>query len=387
MFELPQFTEINHNGIKLDKVLIERVCCSLEDDIKIDRPMNIEISEWLYIVRVCSGDGRKYLYLDINDKSVEVEHLRCNGKYPQNRIITLTDCEAYRIINELSEFGKEYCENNISEFQDIMNTMLEIIPCEVFIYPFSSNGFYDKSHNSIHIANNKTQYTILSSIIHEYTHYILAHSPRDRVLTWKEYYLDEDENICNAVAHTILSFFIPEYIMRLDSEFQHALDEYKQYQHNCENMRIDTQIYMQQCLASGFATEHGNDETVISIVDSILDKYRDISNKGLFKKQNIAQSELFILLSLEENKKFAILACGAAVGIYFGCRNFMGTETLSWLCMLGAAPFAALGFIRYNGMYAEQIAKAWIRSEILMPRHLTFTGKNEHYDKKKKEDK
>ena len=26
---------------------------------------------------------------------------------------------------------------------------------------------------------------------------------------------------------------------------------------------------------------------------------------------------------------FAILACGAAVGIYFGCRNFMGTETLS----------------------------------------------------------
>lgn len=84
---------------------------------------------------------------------------------------------------------------------------------------------------------------------------------------------------------------------------------------------------------------------------------------------------------------FAIIACGAAVGIYFGCRNFMGTETLSWLCMLGAAPFAALGFIRYNGMYAEQIAKAWIRSEILMPRHLTFTGKNEHYDKKKKEDK
>ena len=83
----------------------------------------------------------------------------------------------------------------------------------------------------------------------------------------------------------------------------------------------------------------------------------------------------------------AILACGAAVGIYFGCRSFMGTETLSWLCMLGAAPFAALGFIRYNGMYAEQIVRAWIRSEILMPRYLTFTGKNEHYDKKKKEAK
>ena len=73
---------------------------------------------------------------------------------------------------------------------------------------------------------------------------------------------------------------------------------------------------------------------------------------------------------------FAVLACGAAVGIYFGCRSFMGTETLSWVCMLGAAPFAALGFIKYNGMTAEKIAKAWIRSEILMPKKILFNGTN-----------
>ena len=73
---------------------------------------------------------------------------------------------------------------------------------------------------------------------------------------------------------------------------------------------------------------------------------------------------------------FAVLACGAAVGIYFGCRSFMGTETLSWVCMLGAAPFAALGFIKYNGMTAEKIAKAWIRSEILMPKKILFGGTN-----------
>ena len=52
---------------------------------------------------------------------------------------------------------------------------------------------------------------------------------------------------------------------------------------------------------------------------------------------------------------FALLACGAAVGIYFGCRPFLHTEVLSWLCMLGAAPFAALGFVKYNGMTAEQM--------------------------------
>ena len=73
---------------------------------------------------------------------------------------------------------------------------------------------------------------------------------------------------------------------------------------------------------------------------------------------------------------FALLACAAAVGIYFGCRHFMGTEILSWLCMIGAAPFAALGFVRYNGMPAEKIVKAWIRSELLMPRKLLFQGEN-----------
>ena len=47
---------------------------------------------------------------------------------------------------------------------------------------------------------------------------------------------------------------------------------------------------------------------------------------------------------------FSVLTCGAAVALYFGLRDALGTETVSWLCMLGAAPFAALGFVRYHGM-------------------------------------
>lgn len=71
---------------------------------------------------------------------------------------------------------------------------------------------------------------------------------------------------------------------------------------------------------------------------------------------------------------FAILACAAAVGIYFGCRPFFGTEILSWLCMMGAVPFIIFGFVKYNGMPAEKVIKAWIRSEIMMPRYLLFKG-------------
>ena len=36
---------------------------------------------------------------------------------------------------------------------------------------------------------------------------------------------------------------------------------------------------------------------------------------------------------------FSVLACGVAVGLYFLLRPRFGTETLSWVCILGAFPF------------------------------------------------
>ena len=73
---------------------------------------------------------------------------------------------------------------------------------------------------------------------------------------------------------------------------------------------------------------------------------------------------------------FSILACLVAVVLYFLLKPFFGIETLSWVCILDAAPFAALGFIKYNGMTAEEFVIAFIKSEILMPRHLTFNSQN-----------
>lgn len=39
---------------------------------------------------------------------------------------------------------------------------------------------------------------------------------------------------------------------------------------------------------------------------------------------------------------FSVLACGVAVGLFFLLRPHFGTETLSWVCILGAFPFAAI---------------------------------------------
>ena len=77
---------------------------------------------------------------------------------------------------------------------------------------------------------------------------------------------------------------------------------------------------------------------------------------------------------------FSILACGMAVVLYFIFRPYFGIETLSWLCILGAAPFAAIGFIKYNGMNAEEFVLAYIRSEWLTPKKLVFKPENYYYE-------
>ena len=77
---------------------------------------------------------------------------------------------------------------------------------------------------------------------------------------------------------------------------------------------------------------------------------------------------------------FSALAILVAVGLYFLLKPHFGTETVSWMCILGAAPFAALGFITYHGMTAEQFLWAWLRSELSEPKELRFESSNLYYE-------
>lgn len=86
---------------------------------------------------------------------------------------------------------------------------------------------------------------------------------------------------------------------------------------------------------------------------------------------------LFFGLSLRQFF-FSVLAICVAIGLYFALRNHVGIETISWMCILGAAPCAALGFIQYHGMNSEQLFWAYIKSELLMPKRLVFHSTN-HY--------
>lgn len=84
---------------------------------------------------------------------------------------------------------------------------------------------------------------------------------------------------------------------------------------------------------------------------------------------------LFFGLSV---RQFAcsLAAVGAAVGVYFGLSNIAGKETVSWLCIVCAAPLAAAGFFQYNGMNLEQFVAAWFRSEFLCAGVRTYKSEN-----------
>ena len=58
----------------------------------------------------------------------------------------------------------------------------------------------------------------------------------------------------------------------------------------------------------------------------------------------------------------------------------VGSEEVGWMCILGAAPFAAYGFFKYHGMTAEQAAWAWFKSEFLYPKKLVFKSDSLYYE-------
>ena len=88
---------------------------------------------------------------------------------------------------------------------------------------------------------------------------------------------------------------------------------------------------------------------------------------------------MFFGLSLRQ-LIFSVLACGVAAGLYYLLRPYLDAETLSWVCVLGAFPFALFGFVRYHGMNAEQFLWDWIKSQLLIPKRLVFRPENLYYE-------
>ena len=74
------------------------------------------------------------------------------------------------------------------------------------------------------------------------------------------------------------------------------------------------------------------------------------------------------------------LAVASAVGVYFYTRKTVSQEVITYFCITAAAPFAAIGFIKYNGMPLEKIIVAWVKDNFLVPRRLTVKSNNIYFE-------
>lgn len=72
----------------------------------------------------------------------------------------------------------------------------------------------------------------------------------------------------------------------------------------------------------------------------------------------------------------SFISCVLSVAIYLSTQKPLGNEVASWLCIIVVLPIAMIGFVKYNGMNAEQIIFAFIKSEILTSNYLVFNATN-----------
>ncbi len=75
------------------------------------------------------------------------------------------------------------------------------------------------------------------------------------------------------------------------------------------------------------------------------------------------EESVFMGLTLRQTL-WAAAAVTAAVLVYLGAKDTLGQETVSWVCIVAAAPFAFMGFFTYDGLSAARFLKTMLSVEL-----------------------
>lgn len=75
------------------------------------------------------------------------------------------------------------------------------------------------------------------------------------------------------------------------------------------------------------------------------------------------EESVFLGMSLRQTF-WSGVAVAIVILVYLKAKPVLGQEMISWVCMVVAAPFAAMGFFTYDGMSAWEFAKAVFRTEV-----------------------
>lgn len=81
----------------------------------------------------------------------------------------------------------------------------------------------------------------------------------------------------------------------------------------------------------------------------------------------------------------AILAIGMGGLTYFILKDKVNEMLVSWICIFAAAPGAAIGFFKFQGLTAEQFVVVMLRY-IFSPKRLVYKSRNLYVDLLKRKD-
>ena len=70
------------------------------------------------------------------------------------------------------------------------------------------------------------------------------------------------------------------------------------------------------------------------------------------------------------------MAVASAVAVYLSTRETFSKDVITYFCIAAAIPFAAIGFIKYNGMPMEKIIVAFMKDNFIVPRRLSVKANN-----------
>ena len=98
------------------------------------------------------------------------------------------------------------------------------------------------------------------------------------------------------------------------------------------------------------------------------------------------EESVFMGLNLRQTL-WSAAAVVSVVIAYASGHKALGTETISWVCIIAAAPSAFMGFFTYDGMSAGKFLKAWLNTEFIQTKHRLWVSENRFWEDLKRSQK
>ncbi|MCQ2425133.1 MAG: ImmA/IrrE family metallo-endopeptidase [Lachnospiraceae bacterium] len=310
------------NGVKIEQIVVERVFCDLDNKTDLQT-----MNEWVYHIGVCVSKGKYYLCLEGNDQNLLFSIIIDEKEYEFDNIKELSFDEANEIIDYLQLLGAEKKGELVPQFSKMMLMIMNSVPFHICFEPCDThNGIYNKKTNTIIIANNQSQLSMMFALLHEVTH-CLCHSNRCSPRRADQYLNDKEENICNATAIILLDFILNSPLgmttdlwdqNRKDIIEIHINDNYEKYNKHIgkyvqeagklyEKLKKGNLSDYQKVLLSGleallYCKKHNLMTRVFYYVLRIMKQMAKV--KLAEPVPEIPQSELYCISLSEEHKQF-----------------------------------------------------------------------------------